>query len=353
MTDITGIQSRQQQNSAILVDSVFDSGNYLNIHRIWMRHLGYRQAMLLALLIDQRSFHRMRGELQPDGSFYKTREHLAEMMGTGLRDVDSALSALESLGFIYSVRKGQPAKKFYHINDVKILEMTSNPDLLKSISSSAPKADLSSAPKADLDCREKQINDPKENEPKEENDPKTYTPPQASRANSGTDLSFRDISANPKTASPQPSDGTKVWECYARSFHEEYGIYPDRNAKANTIIKRAIESVGVEKACLAAAWFPKRKEKAWVKGCHPLEFFAKNLQQLVVEVGTKRLSTWDDAEISQKAQEVKHDQHLISSGEKRNPFLDVYDNDSEMIDAGQVGKLPPRSTMTITEGRKL
>jgi len=312
-------QSQQENTQAILVDSIFDAGNYLSTHKIWIKALGYRQAVLLAYMIDQRAFHRMKGELQADGSFYKTRETLASLLGTGVRDIDSGLAELHRLGFITSVRKGQPAKLFYKINDAKILEMTGNPDLLKSISSSAPKADLSSAPKADLELLEKQINYPKENYTREENDPKTYTPPVATRARVRSSSGCSDFC----------SDGTKVWNCYVKSYVHAYGIEPDRSAKANAIIKRAIEAVGTEKACLAIAWFPQRKEKSWVKACHPLEFFAKNLQQLVVEVTTQRLATWSNAEEAQRTQEFLHHMHLRETGVISNPLIDGFRDTTE------------------------
>lgn len=132
MTDITANETCQQEN---LVDSLFSQGRFLMIHRQWMQGIGYRQAMILALLVDQWSYWRSKGRLQPDGSFYKVRQEIADEMGAGIKDVDAGIKRLEELGLISGKMVGVPAKKFIQLNFdgiMRIVEKTQLPSKRKS-----------------------------------------------------------------------------------------------------------------------------------------------------------------------------------------------------------------------------
>jgi len=119
-------QSQQENTPETMVDSIFSQGRFLMIHRKWIRVIGYRQAMILAILIDQWSYWRSRGRLQHDGSFFKVRQEIADEMGSGIKDIDAGIKRLEDLNLLSGRMVGAPAKKFLLLNFDRIMKILSD-----------------------------------------------------------------------------------------------------------------------------------------------------------------------------------------------------------------------------------
>jgi DNA-binding Lrp family transcriptional regulator len=116
-------QSQQEIQAQNTVFSTLTGNSFLQVNRRMMSVLGYRQAIVLSYLIDQWAYLRNAGKLQEDGSFYKERTWIADCLGTGVKDVDSALRILEEKGVISRTRKGLNPEKYYHIDFNAIVEI--------------------------------------------------------------------------------------------------------------------------------------------------------------------------------------------------------------------------------------
>lgn len=124
MGDITQNPLSQQENPIdTMLDSIFSQGCFLRVHRKWIRTIGYRQALILAILVDQRAYWRSKGKLQPDGSFYKVRQEIADEMGTGLKDVDAGIKRLEEMKLVSGRMVGVPAMKYLHLDSDRIMKI--------------------------------------------------------------------------------------------------------------------------------------------------------------------------------------------------------------------------------------
>jgi hypothetical protein len=149
-------------NQIYSIDLFLAQGQYLRVHRELIRKIGYRDAVVLTLLIDRRNYWRQKGELDPEGGFFKLRDELARDIGTGVRDVDSALANLTSLGLISSRRFGLPAKKHYYIHDQAVISLIQAndpppPSSAKEQNSTCSGSTYIHAPEADLYALREQI----------------------------------------------------------------------------------------------------------------------------------------------------------------------------------------------------
>lgn len=82
------------------------------------------------------------------------------------------------------------------------------------------------------------------------------------------------------------SDSTAVFENYANSMLQVYGVKVPRNAKINSQIKKLIEYVGIEKAKQLAAFYPTYKEKFYLETAHPFGLLLKDYVKLQVSLET-------------------------------------------------------------------
>lgn len=278
-------KGQQERRIKSFAANVMTSSSFFLVNKQLVMKIGYRDAMTLGLLIDAWQYWSSVGKLEDDGSFYKVRQEIADDMGTGLRDIDSAIKNLQACGLIEVKRKGLPAKCFYKINFEKIHDIlhddpiskeqvkTGEQDLLLEQNCNSSGSSHRSAFGADLDLLEKQTTN--------------------TTGNKTTKTRLQEIGGadhSPSAAQLGPTErrqsgGSDVWVEYADRFERTHGFSPPRSAKANKQCLDIVKAIGKERAIAAMrAWFSKeyrRVDSYPFAQSHPLELFQKQINKIL------------------------------------------------------------------------
>lgn len=105
--------------------------NYVVLNRDLIRILGVNAALLLAELSSEYSYFEKEKMLQPDGSFFSTQENIEQHTTLTRSQQKPALDILISKGILQYVRKGMPAKRYFKIDESRILEVLADSDDLQ------------------------------------------------------------------------------------------------------------------------------------------------------------------------------------------------------------------------------
>jgi hypothetical protein len=75
------------------------------------------------------------------------------------------------------------------------------------------------------------------------------------------------------------TDGSRVWDAYARAYEERYNIEPVRNTKQNSLCKRLVERLGASDAVGVAAYYPTVRNAFDCARGHALEILLKDCEK--------------------------------------------------------------------------
>jgi hypothetical protein len=106
------------------LNSIFSYGTFNR--EIAVAH-GTLVAVLLGHLANRENYHKKRNELieienRGGGWFYNTMEDIKEQTGMTRENQDTALKKLINLGYVLTVIKGVPGKKYFQLNEDKIFQ---------------------------------------------------------------------------------------------------------------------------------------------------------------------------------------------------------------------------------------
>lgn len=74
--------------------------------------------------------------------------------------------------------------------------------------------------------------------------------------------------------------GSDVWQAYRESYFSRYRVEPVRNAKANTMCKRLVESLGGDGAVSVVKFYLTHNKQWYVSNVHQLEYCVKDCEAL-------------------------------------------------------------------------
>lgn len=91
----------------------------------------------------------------------------------------------------------------------------------------------------------------------------------------------------------QPAETTFVFNAYCEGMRQVYGknITPARNAKANAMLKKMIERIGLDQAILVARNYPLHKNRYYVQRVHAIESMLNDCESLLIQVQSGQMVT--------------------------------------------------------------
>lgn len=105
--------------------SLIASNNYIVVNKDVMQKLGVYPAVMLGELAGEYNYFYKTGGLV-DGMFYSTIENIQNNTTLSRHQQTEAISKLKELGIIDVVVKGIPAKRYFRLNENKLVEMLVN-----------------------------------------------------------------------------------------------------------------------------------------------------------------------------------------------------------------------------------
>jgi hypothetical protein len=82
------------------------------------------------------------------------------------------------------------------------------------------------------------------------------------------------------------STGSMVWFAYAKAYAHKYKTEPVRNSKTNSICKRLVALVGLEKACLLSEHYLTINDQWYLKKGHSIELLINDYQKILTSYET-------------------------------------------------------------------
>lgn len=105
--------------------SLIASNNYIVVNKDVLQKLGVYPAIMLGELAGEYNYFSKTGELV-DGMFYSTIENIQNNTTLSRHQQTEAISKLKELGILEVVVKGIPAKRYFKLNESKLVEMFVN-----------------------------------------------------------------------------------------------------------------------------------------------------------------------------------------------------------------------------------
>lgn len=105
--------------------SLIASNNYIVVNKDVLQKLGVYPAIMLGELAGEYNYFSKTGELV-DGMFYSTIENIQNNTTLSRHQQTEAISKLKELGILEVVVKGIPAKRYFRLNENKLIEMFAN-----------------------------------------------------------------------------------------------------------------------------------------------------------------------------------------------------------------------------------
>ena len=102
--------------------SLIASNNYIVVNKEVLQKLGVYPAIMLGELAGEYNYFSKTGELV-DGMFYSTIENIQNNTTLSRHQQTEAISKLKELEILEVVVKGIPAKRFFKLNENKLIEM--------------------------------------------------------------------------------------------------------------------------------------------------------------------------------------------------------------------------------------
>ena len=105
--------------------SLIASNNYIVVNKEVLQKLGVYPAIMLGELASEYNYYSKTGELVDD-MFYSTIENIQSNTTLSRHQQNEAISKLKELGILEVVVKGIPAKRYFKLNENKLIEMFTN-----------------------------------------------------------------------------------------------------------------------------------------------------------------------------------------------------------------------------------
>ena len=105
--------------------SLIASNNYIVVNKDVLQKLGVYPAIMLGELAGEYNYFSKTGELV-DGMFYSTIENIQSNTTLSRHQQTEAISKLKELGILEVAVKGIPTKRYFRLNENKLLEMFAN-----------------------------------------------------------------------------------------------------------------------------------------------------------------------------------------------------------------------------------
>lgn len=102
--------------------SLIASNNYIVVNKDVLQKLGVYPAIMLGELAGEYNYFYKTGGLV-DGMFYSTIENIQSNTTLSRHQQTEAISKLKELGILEVVVKGIPAKRYFRLNESKLIEM--------------------------------------------------------------------------------------------------------------------------------------------------------------------------------------------------------------------------------------
>ena len=105
--------------------SLIASNNYIVINKEVLQKLGVYPAIMLGELASEYNYYKKTGELV-NGMFYSTIKNVQNNTTLSRHQQNEAISKLKEIGVVEVVVKGIPAKRFFQLNEDRLIEILTN-----------------------------------------------------------------------------------------------------------------------------------------------------------------------------------------------------------------------------------
>lgn len=106
----------------MILSSLLSSSKYIIVNKDLIKVLGLHEAVILGELCSEYSYWESTNQLEENEYFYSTRENIEKNTGINAHYQRAAMKNLEERGILTSRKKGIPCKKYYKINENKLIE---------------------------------------------------------------------------------------------------------------------------------------------------------------------------------------------------------------------------------------
>jgi len=96
---------------------------FLSVNKHIARIVGLDAAVILAELASAHNYFESEGSLTDDGMFFETVERIEENTTLTRYQQAKAIKVLETAGILETVKKGIPAKRYFRINEEKVIAL--------------------------------------------------------------------------------------------------------------------------------------------------------------------------------------------------------------------------------------
>lgn len=100
---------------------LLSSSNYIIVNKDLIKVLGLNEAVILGELCSEYTHWENTNQLKEGGYFYSTRENIEEQTGINPHFQRITMKNLEEKGILISKRMGIPCKKYYKLNEDRII----------------------------------------------------------------------------------------------------------------------------------------------------------------------------------------------------------------------------------------
>ncbi len=106
----------------MVLSSLLSSSKYIIVNKDLIKTLGLHEAIILGELCSEYTYWESVNQLEQKEYFYSTRNNIEKNTGINAHYQRIAIKNLEEVGIIISKRMGIPCKKYYKINEEKVIE---------------------------------------------------------------------------------------------------------------------------------------------------------------------------------------------------------------------------------------
>lgn len=110
-----------------IIDNTISTDAHWQVNKRISNVVGTDAALLMADLVSKRRYFKRRNMLDKDGGFFQDSKELEKQIYMGRKSRESRCRKLVKLGLLVIKRKGVPPRNWYYIQDIKLLEILSEP----------------------------------------------------------------------------------------------------------------------------------------------------------------------------------------------------------------------------------
>lgn len=106
----------------MILAGLLSSSNYIIVNKDLIKVLGLHEAIIIGELCSEYNYWESINKLEKDNFFYSTRNNIEKNTGINAHYQKIAFKNLENKGILISKKMGIPCKKYYKINEEKLIE---------------------------------------------------------------------------------------------------------------------------------------------------------------------------------------------------------------------------------------